>query len=304
MLYAFFSRSKPINFVSLLLLLAVVYVLAIFLADSRDLMIWKAVLNLMVVLFGLLLVDFICKKNGLTKNNTLAPFLFVLLMAAFYPLLLDFDIVLSGILFLIAMRRTISLRTQNNVTQKVFDSSFWLLTASFFNEWCLLFLLAVYGALVLFKITGFRVFLVPWVAVFIVGMLAFTVAYVFDKLPFLIERFKFSVDTDIATWKSFPWNVTISWATLLTIVSLMNYFLRIRKQKGLKRETFLLIVVIFAIAATVAFLGEKHHFGGMMYVLFPTSVLFANLLQGLPRPWMQEVLLGLCALLFLGNLLL
>lgn len=305
MLYAFFSKSKPINFVVLLTLLAVVYANALFFMElPSEFAIWQGFANLVLLVFGLLLVDFISKKNAITKNNTLAPFLFVLLLAAFHPLLVAFEAVLSGVLVLIALRRVISLRTHNNVVQKVFDSTFWILIASLFNEWCLLFIVAVYAALALFKIAELRIYLVPWAAVVIVGILVFTYVYVFDSLTFFEDRFGFNMATDFTLWKAFPWNVLLWFLTIAMAVSLVNYLMKIQKQKGIKRETSLLILVIWAIALAVFILGKKEGFQSSIYLLFPISILYTNLLQRLPKQWMQEATLGVTAILLLSSLVL
>ena len=287
--------------IALLLLVFVFVLFSVPLADDFTLLEGIAIFLLLV--FGVLLVDFICKKNGLTKNNTLAPFVFLLALMLFGPLLLDIQSVVSGIFILIAIRRTISLQTFNNTTQKVFDSTFWILLASLFNEWCLLFILMVYAALLLFKLNQFRLYLVPWVAVVIVGILAFTYAYVFEDLSLFERKFGFATSFDFSSFTSFPMNLLLAFLAFLTIGSLLNYLAKTKKQKGVRRETSLLILSIFVIGALVLVLSRKENFTNVVYFLFPVSLMIAVLLQWLPKRWMKELTLGLCAAIALASLM-
>ena len=290
MLYSIFSKSKPINFVILSSLLFILFVANNALLQTAT-RIWVLLVGLLVLLFGVFLVDFICKKNNLTKNNTLAPLLFILFIASFPHIFIDIKAMISGILVLIAIRRMISLRTQNNIVQKVFDASFWILVASLFNEWALLFFAALYGIVLIYKISALRSFLTPLVACIVVGILCFTYAYALDKMYLFEEVFQFSIDRGFLQSVQTSQIVTMGILTLITAVAVLYYFIKTQKQKGVKRETSFSVLLLLLISLIVTVLGTKENSRSLVFMAFPASVVYANLLQRLPKRWMQEALI-------------
>ena len=290
MLYSIFSKSKPINFVILSSLLFILFAANNALLQTAT-RIWVLLVGLLVLLFGVFLVDFICKKNNLTKNNTLAPLLFILFIASFPHIFIDIKAMISGILVLIAIRRMISLRTQNNIVQKVFDASFWILVASLFNEWALLFFAALYGIVLIYKISDLRSFLTPLVACIVVGILCFTYAYALDKMYLFEEVFQFSIDRGFLQSVQTSQIVTMGILTLITAVAVLYYFIKTQKQKGVKRETSFSVLLLLLISLIVTVLGTKENSRSLVFMAFPASVVYANLLQRLPKRWMQEALI-------------
>lgn len=102
--------------------------------------IYQKSLIIIVLISSLFLVNFIVKKNGLTKISSFAILFFVLYLALFPSVFGNLKLVLANFFVILAIRRMISLQTLKSPKEKIFDASLWIFVASLFHFWCILFL--------------------------------------------------------------------------------------------------------------------------------------------------------------------
>lgn len=183
MIANFFSKTKPINFLLLSIMVALIFVVAVIQVNSEPLSLYlfaKGGLFLLLSILIIFILNFIIRKNGLTEDNSLA-ILFFILMVSYFPNIFGNDgLFLSNFILLFAFRRIYSLRSSLETKEKIFDSSFWIGIASLFYVWSVLFILIVYAGIVIFRKTDWRNFLIPLIGLVTPVFLSYTYLLAFD----------------------------------------------------------------------------------------------------------------------------
>ncbi|HLV47341.1 MAG TPA: hypothetical protein VKY32_09935, partial [Flavobacterium sp.] len=114
MLTNLFSKSRPIGYVIIGLLLLVVYFLQL-VSDLNWLQSPVAVVEksflFFAVVFSVLLIQFITVKNHLAVNNLYSLFLYACFLILFPVYFSDSELIIANLLVLLALRRIISLQT-------------------------------------------------------------------------------------------------------------------------------------------------------------------------------------------------
>ena len=108
----------------------------------------KTSVRLIVAVFFVFLLDFIISKNNLTKKNGYAIMTFGLLFGLFPEALRYSDLLFANLFVLFALRRLISLQTNLHTKKKFFDAGFWVMMATLFHFWSVLFFAVVIVALI------------------------------------------------------------------------------------------------------------------------------------------------------------
>ncbi len=152
MLTSFFGKSKPGNGMLIALFMSVFFLMANFQELFLDFQFIKFLEKCAVFLAYLIsayVLNFIAKKNELTRRSAYKILLFAIFTASFWKLLENTQVIFANLLVLFALRRIISLRTKKVMQKKVFDATFWICLASIFYFWSILFV-GLYGHLLLY----------------------------------------------------------------------------------------------------------------------------------------------------------
>lgn len=180
MLTSFFGKSKPINYILLSIAITIGYLFRLLTTQDLSLSLGSLTshgLVLFLMVFAVLLLDFIIRKNNVTKNNTFAILLFVLFILLVPQIYNAPKLILANIFLLLATRRILSLTTEKNTVKKIFDATMYITLASFFYGWAILFFVVLYPAII--NKTKFNV---KYLFIPIIGFLGITsiaVAYQF-----------------------------------------------------------------------------------------------------------------------------
>ena len=180
MLTSFFGKSKPINYILLSIAIIIGYFLGLLTTQELSLSLGSLSshgLVIFLMVFAVLLLDFIIRKNNVTKNNTFAILLFVLFVLLVPQVYNAPKLILANIFVLLATRRILSLTTEKNAVKKIFDATMYITIASFCYGWAVLFFVVLYPA-----ITNKTKFTLTYLFIPIVGFLGITsiaVAYQF-----------------------------------------------------------------------------------------------------------------------------
>jgi len=164
MLTSFFSKSKPIHFILVMIFMVVTFFWNLSAkwpkgSEMTDLPFY--LLLLLALLFSMFLIDFVSSKNDLTKNNTFRIAFFALFIAVFPETFLNAEILFANLFLLLAVRRTISLRTKKDISKKILDASLWIAVATLISFWSVLFFVLLYAAIILYANRTLRDYLIP-----------------------------------------------------------------------------------------------------------------------------------------------
>jgi len=172
MITSVFKKSTPLNFSLVVFLILVFFFIYQFQhsepIESSFVILEKAG-KLLFLVATVLITNFIIKKNELSKDSTYTV-LFYFLFLLFFPSLFDnLNLVFSNFFVLLALRRLISLHSFKESKEKIFDASFWILIASLFHFWSILFLILVFISIISHVSGDYKNWILPFIAFFAVA---------------------------------------------------------------------------------------------------------------------------------------
>lgn len=183
MITSFFKKSTPINYSLLIISMVLCYFLFHFQTESgfnTPIIAFSKIGYLGIIAATFFIINFVVKKNNLTKDSTYTAF-FYFVFLLFFPSIFDNPkILVTNIFILLALRRLISLQTLKFPKEKIFDASFWIFIASIFQFWSVLFILVVYASIIFHVSRDYRNWLIPFVSFF-------TFVVIFTLFSFLLE---------------------------------------------------------------------------------------------------------------------
>lgn len=315
MLTSFFGKSKPVHFLILGAFITLGFVWALFVEFSDAIntgeLLFKSLL-LVVTVFSIILLDFIVGKNHLTRGNAYSILFYSCFIIMFPIVFLHSEILGANFFLLLALRRIISLRNDNNSEKKILDAAIWITVASLFYFWSLLFFIPLWIAVTQKPNPTYKQMLIP-----IVGFLAvllLNTAYqlvMFESLSWF-SRWKQFVSMDFAAYNS-P-KVFIP-ATLILALLVWTGFHRLMHLSAVplkERPNFFMLFIIAATTLAIAVFTPEKNGAEIIFIFAPTAILCANYIEGVQRTgyrerdkvefWFKEILLWavvLFALVFL-----
>src|SRR5690606_30872305 len=197
MISSLFGKTKPINYIFLLVFLFGFYwIVHLFLFQRRyapDQLVEQALI-LGFLMFTIFLVDFIVKRNKLSRMNTLALMYYTLLIVVFPEVLIDPNGIFCSFFLLLSVRRILSLRSLKDIKLKLFDATLWIMVASLFYEWALLYLILVFVAIYFYDARNIRNWLIPFVAVITFVLIAVAILVLRNDPYSFFDHYDFNHD--------------------------------------------------------------------------------------------------------------
>ena len=294
MISSIFGRTKPINFI-FLALFALCFLLGYYflgntngftLAQLPDILITAA-----LVTFTMLLIEFINRKNTLTKDNSYLSFFFLLYLCMFPKIFADIEVIVAHIFVLLSFRRIISIRSGQDVRSKIFDGALWVFVATMFYSWSVLFLILVFAGIFLYGVNYYKNLLVPFVALLIVAILGVTwklwMGQELDWRVFVDMTPTLSFDKYTDLRFVFP----VTFISGIALISGVYYFMKVGGRAYKARIPGWLVLIFFALAALLVALVESANTSELIFAGFPLCVMMTNYLQSIKRKWLKEAFL-------------
>jgi hypothetical protein len=307
MLTSFFGKSNPINFVVLTVGLVLGFVLgALRLSESvlSFSTIGHYILLLLLSIFSMFLLDFMIRKNDLTKQNTFGVFFYSCFLVMLPIVFLKTAIIIANVFILLALRRMLSLYSEKNTEKKIIDAAIWITLASFFYFYSLLFFIVLFVAIVRKSHTTYKHMLIPLAGFTAVFLLV--TAYYFittDSFAWFYE-WKPAIAMDFSAYNAMKVVLPLSViATLLVWTSTFRMF-KLSSVPKKERPNYLFMLVVAFVSIAVALASPEKSGAEMLFVFAPTAIISANYLEQLNEFWFKEVLLWLVLLLPLSFLFL
>lgn len=305
MLTRFFSNSKPINFLVTIVLITAIVFANLLLIEKPELTLvglgyW--VLIWLGFIFSMFLVDFISRKNDLTKNTTYKIILFTLFLGAFPNTFLTTELFWANLFILLALRRIISLRTKKDTFKKVFDAALWIGVASLFWFWSVVFFAVLYVGIFYYRKHAYKEFIIPVAALGTVFTLT-TVYYLLFENTFFnpVERYAI-VGFDFSTYLESSLLTTSTTVAVVFVTALIfNFFHQKGGKKSRKKNRLLFITTLASLA--VVFLAPQKNGSEMIFFALPFSVIVSNFIETSKILMLKEVILWVMVVLSVFNLI-
>ncbi|MCT4630874.1 DUF6427 family protein [Winogradskyella sp.] len=290
MITSIFSKSKPINFI-----IVSVFVVILFIISNYNLLFndlnetLTTLLKLIVVVFPVFLLDFIISKNNLTKKNSYGIMTFGLLFAMFPEALKDLDLLFANLFILFALRRLISLHSNLYIKKKLFDAGFWIMLATLFCFWAILFFALVIVALIYHSKNNIKNVIVPFVGIATVIFLLVAYNIVFYDTYFKVSNFERYASLDFTAYNSIELIIKLT-VVFTSFVWILVYFFRALPDKNKKlKPSFFLIAWSSIIAILIAIIAPVKNDAEFIFLFAPFSIIMANYIEVVSERWFKEI---------------
>ncbi|MGB3144737.1 MAG: DUF6427 family protein [Maribacter sp.] len=294
MISSIFSKTKPINFIILMVFLFLFYgsvQFYFFDQDISNLNLGSTLLIIITLLFSVFIVDFIIKRNKLTGTNAFGILYFTLLFVVFPETLKDGDAIFSNFFLLLAIRRLLSIKSLKDIKFKIFDAGLWICVSSIFNEWSILYILLVFAAIYIYEPKNIRNWLVMLSVGFCFISLLYAILILTDNTEFLKNHYDFTIRFEILDPSNWWSSLKLSVYVIVNVVLAFWTFLRLNKGGVIKVVVMRLIALYFVIGLLVNLLVSSSVTNAVVFTFFPSVIFIVTYLESIKKPKVLELLL-------------
>jgi hypothetical protein len=297
MLANFFEKTKPINSLLVGLLFCAGFFFYAFRIHSLEIspkifFIWGG--YFFSSFFFLLLSGFVSFQKKAVEQSLFIP-LFVVLLFGMFPQVYQ----PNGILFLVFVlmlcyRKMTSLDQKGGELSKLFDSGLLMGVALVFCNWTLLYLVVLYSAIFLFGKVSFRNLLAPLFGLLLPSFFFFSYCFLFDQLEYFFAQFLFEFSVDFDFYSSQKLWTPLKICLFLSLFSVIFNFRKIIVISDKFRLNYVLVLVAFVMGLGIIALTPHKNGTEFLFVLLPTSILIAQLVESISKIWLRDLcVLGL-----------
>jgi hypothetical protein len=302
MITSVFKKSTPINLILVVILMLVFFFISLF----QDLSWTNSVFSILkkgglflILLGSVFITNFICKKNGLSKDSSYAIFFYFLFLLFFPSVLGNTNLILSNFFILLALRRLISLQSLKASKEKIFDASLWIFVASLFHFWCILYLILVFISIIFHVARDYRNWVLPFIAFVAVGIISIGVSLIFKKdiFEYVTDSaiFNFKIDYFTNNYQNLAFSVYLT-AALFFVTSMI---LSLSSKPLLLNSSFKKIIASFFIAVVIFAISSNKSNDLLIYTIAPLAIMATSHIEVKQLQLKQELVLGvliLCSL--------
>lgn len=278
MITSVFKKSTPLNY-SMVVILILVFFFLFQIQEpswmSSFFLVFQKVSLLCFIYASFFLINFIVKKNGLNKDNGYA-ILFYLLFLMFFPTIFNNpNVLFANFFIMLAIRRLLSLQSLKASKEKIFDASFWILVASLFQFWSILFFILVFISIVLHASRDYRNWILPLIALLCVGILFFAVSllFKFDAIDFIRDRA--FIDLKINYFNNNYENVAFSIYVAVALFFVVSTVMTFTNRPQILHSSYKKVITYFFIAFAI-FLISPNKSNDLLLFSIPALTIMAS----------------------------
>ncbi len=303
MIANFFNKTKPATIFILVALLFVYYFAATFLLYSAELsfrFLLKRFSFFILIALLLSIVNFIVKKNKLTKDNSYTLLLMVFLLGTFPEAMFSYNIVLANIALLLGFRKIYSLRSGVDTKLKLFDACFWIGIATIFYSWSIFFVLLVYLGMIIHQKTTVKNLFIPIVGFVTPMIIYFTYCLYFEDAAFFYNKFSYGINLDFSSYTLLKLLIPGIFLSVILLWSLLKVTPKVLSVRNNFKFSWDVLINHLLISATIVVLAPTKNGSELFFLIFPSAVIVANLVQHTKSKFFRNVILYAFLLISIG----
>lgn len=292
MITSVFKKSTPLNY-SLVVILILVFFFMFQIKDpswvTSYFLAFQKVSLLCFILASFFMINFIVKKNGLSKDNGYA-ILFYLLFILFFPTIFnDSNVVYANFFILLALRRLVSLQSLKASKEKIFDAAFWIFVASLFQFWSILFIILVYISIIFHVSRDYRNWVLPFIALLAVIILFYMTSLILniDAVNFVQERAV--VDFRIDYFKNNYENAALSIYTAVALFFVTSMLMTLSNRPQIVHSSYKKVVACFFIAVFVYIISPNKSNDLLLFSIAPLTIMAASHVEYVQQKLNNEI---------------
>lgn len=296
MLASVFNKSRPINYALIGVLLVFFYFAYLF-KDTYwteyTYLIFQKVGLFLLLAFSVFLVNFITRKNTLSKDNTYAMFLFMMFLVLFPTILVNTKIIISNFFLLLALRRLISLQSLITPKEKIFDASFWIFMAALFHFWCIIYIVLVFISIIFHVSRDYRNWIIPFIAFFAMVSMYIMIVLLFGNELFYDLFAEMRISFDFTYFENIYQNLALAvFSSIAVLFAVAQVGMLSSKPLNLL-SSYKKIIFSFLIGVGIYVLSADKNNSFLAFTFAPLAIMGANFLESQKVKWIRESILGI-----------
>jgi hypothetical protein len=308
MIASLFSKTRPINYALVLIMLFSCFFLYQFQVPNENFTLgdlFPKIFVFLLLLLSFFLVNFISLKNTLTQNDNYAILLFLVFILLFPTVLNNIKIVLSNVFLLLALRRLISLKTLISSQGKIFDASFWIFISAIFHFWSVLYIILVFISIVFHFGKEYKNWILPFVSFFCVWILYIATSLIlFDN--YSINKSVYQVNFNFFDFKDVYQNMALSLFVSISVLFFASQTIDYQNKPLNMQASYKQVYFAFLLALGIYVFSANKSNDLLIYTFAPLSILGANMFEKMENSIYKEVslylLLGVGIFFFFAQL--
>ncbi len=300
MIASVFSKTRPFNYLVIGILLFFFFSIKIItlVKPSADWIYYAQEFSLYLLLFAsLFILNFITLKNGLTKGNNYALFLFFVFILYFSSIFQNKNIIISNFLLLLALRRLISLKSLLQTKEKIFDASFWIFLAALFHFWSMFYIVLVFIAIILHVSKDYRNWIIPFIALFAVTILFFLANSILDNTLMSTLLSKTYISFDFYYFDNVYQRIALALFTSISLFFFVSHVFDVPNKALNMQSSHKTILFSFILGVGIYVLSANKNNGCLAFCFGPLAIIGANFIEKIENNLVKEIvvysLLGL-----------
>jgi len=295
MITSVFKKSNPINYSILIIGVVLVFFITAsnhmaVEATTADILLKTSVLGALFA--SLFLVNFVVKKNGMSKDSAYSVLFFFTSILFFPAVLANSQLLFSNLCILLAIRRIISLQSLKASNIKIFDASIWVFIASLFYFWSILFIVLIFIAILFHVARDYRNWFLPFIAFFAVAIIFVFGALLFqvDWINFLANQMFF--DTKMKYFEAKIQDVTILVYAALCLLFVFSLLFTLSNRPLILHPTYKKILSALLIGIAIYMISPNKTNDLLVFTFAPFAMIATTHIETAQAQWKKETLLA------------
>ncbi|MDR2222771.1 MAG: DUF6427 family protein [Flavobacteriaceae bacterium] len=291
MLASIFSKTRPINYIILTILIAGSYAVSVF--HLRDIQwsnyeIVKKSSVFVLLLLMTYLSQFIATRNRLVSDNAYVPLLFVSFLLLFPTSVESSKVVISAFFIMLALRRIFALQSLKQSKEKIFDAALWIFVASLFHFWSILFIILLFFSLTFYGAKDYRNWIIPIIAFFVVMTFLGVYLAVMNENVLIWATEKCSISFDFMYFENMYQNAALSIFVSISLLYFISQALSLPSKPFNMQNTHKKVIISFLIGVAIYIISADKNNGMLLFTFFPLAVLGSNYIENITQNWRKE----------------
>lgn len=310
MLASLFSKTKPINYILVSVLLGLAFVLFQFmhLEATSVYSLLRTVGVLGILVFTVFLIQFIVLRNRLVSDNAFVPLLFLSFILMFPNIMLNARLVVANFFILLALRRLYSLHSLKNPQEKIFDASLWILIATLFHFWSIFYIILIFYAAASYVSRDYKNWLIPFIALFVVFIFLSVYLILVDETYLEWIQTKTVMSFDFTQFDNLFINLALAVFASIALLFFFAELIHFKKKQFNLQSSYKKVILSFIIAVAIYIVSSGKNEGSLLFTFFPLAILGSNYIEMVPQNWRKEAIVysvfGIAVFFFVSQLVL
>ncbi len=291
MITTIFKKSTPINYSLIGILIVVFFLLQqnyVVLSELSTPKLLSKISYLVILFTSFFAIDFITKRNGLSKDNGFTVFFYLLFLLFFPSIFNNLNLLIANFCILLSMRRLISLQTLKFPKEKIFDASFWIFVATLFHFWSIIFIILVFISILFHVGRDYRNWVLPFIAFISVALLFVLFALLVDENLIFDFINKIQISFEFYYFKSIYQNIAFSLFIMIAFFFISALILSLSNRPLLLNSSYKKILFWLFLGLVVFMLSPEKSNEILIFTFSPLAIMASSFIEITELKWQRE----------------